>query len=538
VSGTVSATNSLVGSTAGDLVGSKGVTALSNGNYVVDSPSWSNGTGAATWGSGTTGVSGAVSASNSLVGSTFSDQIGFGGATALSDGNYVVNSPFWSNGTGAATWGSGTTGISGAVSATNSLVGSTTGDLVGSKGVTALSNGNYVVDSPSWSNGSLANAGAVTLGSGTTGVSGAVSATNSTVGATANTGLQPGVVVDNVNDAYYSRFLTEGGGHVRVGSQSSILTPVFSVPTTMIVYGTPTTTLSGTLASGTSYPTGSTVSITLNSVTRTATVDATGHFTTTFDTSSLGAAGSPYTVTYAFAGNTNFSAVTDTSTALTVTKATPVITGQTAGVFLILGTPTTSLGGSIGSASVQPTGSVSIQLTGAATGTVLNASATINATTGAFLVSVSTADLPADWYTITYSYAGDPNFKAAAPVNGVLTVQYAVTLQTDPTRAKNGGATLPIMLQVDDAAGQDVGSSALAVTAVGISGAGDSGPTMPATAPGNSSPGGTFSFDGATYQFNLKLVDSTGAALKPGSYQFYYQVGSDPTLHVLTFLVA
>ncbi len=146
------------------------MTALSDGNYVVDSPNWSNGAaasaGAVTWGSGTAGVSGPVSAANSLVGSTANDQVGGGtdgGVTALSNGNYVVSSPAWNNGAatsaGAVTWGSGTAGVSGPVSATNSLVGSTTNDQVGggpTNGVTALSNGNYVVSSPDWTNGAAA----------------------------------------------------------------------------------------------------------------------------------------------------------------------------------------------------------------------------------------------------------------------------------------------------------------------------------------------------------------------------------------------
>ena len=151
--------STLIGSHAGDNIGSGGVTALADGNFVVDSPDWTNGAaadlGAVTWGSGTTGVSGAVSATNSLVGSTANDSVGSGGVTALSNGNYVVSSPNWTNGAaaraGAVTWGSGTAGVSGAVSATNSLVGSTANDQVGGGtdgGVTALSNGNYVVEQP------------------------------------------------------------------------------------------------------------------------------------------------------------------------------------------------------------------------------------------------------------------------------------------------------------------------------------------------------------------------------------------------------
>jgi hypothetical protein len=108
-----------------------------------------------TWGSGTAGVSGAVSATNSLVGSTASDSVGNTGITALTNGNYVVRTANWGQGgtrtnLGAVTWGSGTAGVSGEVSATNSLVGSKANDSVGSGGITALTNGNYVVRSPNF----------------------------------------------------------------------------------------------------------------------------------------------------------------------------------------------------------------------------------------------------------------------------------------------------------------------------------------------------------------------------------------------------
>ena len=185
--GPVSAANSLVGSQTYDQVG--GAWALSNGNYVVPSLAWDNGAavdvGAATWGNGSTGIVGPVSAANSLVGTTDGDWVG--DVTALSNGNYVVYSPDWDNGAavdvGAATWGNGSTGIVGPVSAANSLVGTTGRDWLG--GVTALSNGNYVVHSPDWDNGSAPDAGAVTWGSGTTGIVGPVSAANSLVGSTA-----------------------------------------------------------------------------------------------------------------------------------------------------------------------------------------------------------------------------------------------------------------------------------------------------------------------------------------------------------------
>ena len=79
-------------------MGRDGVSALTNGNYVVRSYNWDNGAGAVTWGSGTAGVSGVVSSDNSLVGSTANDNVGYDGVTALTNGNYVVISPYWDNG--------------------------------------------------------------------------------------------------------------------------------------------------------------------------------------------------------------------------------------------------------------------------------------------------------------------------------------------------------------------------------------------------------------------------------------------------------
>jgi hypothetical protein len=179
----VGPSNSLVGSSF-DKVGSGGVTALTNGNYVVSSPIWSSSKGAATWGNGATGITGNVSAGNSLVGTTQKHQVSYGGVTALNNGNYVVNSYLWDSpvvDAGAVTWGNGTTGTTGIVSGTNSLIGSEGGDQVGSRGITILPNGNYVVSSPSWDGGKV-DLGAVTCGNGFLGTTGAVSAGNSLIG--------------------------------------------------------------------------------------------------------------------------------------------------------------------------------------------------------------------------------------------------------------------------------------------------------------------------------------------------------------------
>lgn len=197
LSGTISAANSLVGTSQDDLVGNagsmggNGVVALTNGHYVVASSNWSSGAGvgvgAVTWANGSSGRTGAVSSSNSLTGSNSSDFVGFDGVTPLPNGHYVVRSSLWSaptSGAGAVTWGNGTQGITGEVSASNSLVGTNFNDLVGSSPIVVLENGHYVVSSPSWSSTTIFDAGAVTWANGTTGRTGAVNATNSLVGTT------------------------------------------------------------------------------------------------------------------------------------------------------------------------------------------------------------------------------------------------------------------------------------------------------------------------------------------------------------------
>ncbi|MET7255495.1 T9SS type A sorting domain-containing protein [Dyadobacter fermentans] len=196
--------STLKGEKAGDLIGRK-IFALPNGNFVVVSDNWSDGAkayvGAVTWVNGVTGLNGVVNASNSLIGNTASDQVGVNGITVLSNGNYVVRTYSWRNAgkntLGAVTWCNGNTGLIGVVSASNSLVGNSTGDYVGWSPVLALPNGNYVVPSPSWDNGGVQNVGAVTWCDGSTGRTGVVGTANSLVGATANERLGGGGLDDD-----------------------------------------------------------------------------------------------------------------------------------------------------------------------------------------------------------------------------------------------------------------------------------------------------------------------------------------------------
>ena len=191
LTGAVSATNSLVSRLSYFHLGiNNDLTPLTNGSYVVSNPNWSeyvpssgyrNQLGFVSWGSSTGGVTGNISNNNSIIGNNDSDRIGSGGIAVLTNGNFVIASPKWANGSnkraGAVTWSKGTTSLTGVVSSSNSLVGSLTDDNVGWN-VATLSNGNYVVASPDWNN----SAGAATWGNGLAGTSGIVSANNSIVG--------------------------------------------------------------------------------------------------------------------------------------------------------------------------------------------------------------------------------------------------------------------------------------------------------------------------------------------------------------------
>ena len=190
--GTVTAANSLVGSSAGNSVGFGGVTVLPNGNYVVDSWTWHGQSGAITWGNGTKGVVGPVSQSNSLVGASSNDKFGSGDVIALPNGNYVVTSYAAKinqmDFLGAVTWVDASGARTGtiALSSANSFTGAHGGDGLAMQAL-PTADGNYVVYFPN-AGVSGQQSGAVSLGSGTSGLVGTISSSNSVIGTTAGGG--------------------------------------------------------------------------------------------------------------------------------------------------------------------------------------------------------------------------------------------------------------------------------------------------------------------------------------------------------------
>jgi hypothetical protein len=128
-----------------------------------------------------------------MVGSHTNDRIGSGGSINVNN-NFAVLSPSWDNGSvtdaGAVTWINSLTGSGGVVSSSNSLVGSTNGDNIGNNVslTNFFTNPNYIVRSSNWDNGTTVNAGAVTFGNGSTGVTGTITTCNSVPGLIASGG--------------------------------------------------------------------------------------------------------------------------------------------------------------------------------------------------------------------------------------------------------------------------------------------------------------------------------------------------------------
>ena len=309
------------------------------------------------------------------------------------------------------------------------------------------------------------------------------------------------------------------------------VTTLNNLSSATIIYGTSTVTLSGTVGSNSVLPVGQSVTVTLIGTGGTVAsgsgmIASDGTFSTTINTSGL-SAGS-YTIQYAYAGDNNFTAVTDTSKSLIVSPATTTLSNLSSRS-IVIGTSTTTFSGIVGSNSVLPVGqSVTVSIVGAK-GVLASGSGTI-ASDGSFQVAINTAALPAGTYTIQYQYAGDGNFTASSGT-GTLQVSYAIKLCFDNTKPVQAGEVLPIKLQVTDASGNNLSSKDLTVTAVSL--IGPNGATYTPHAKGPWNPGNVFHHSRHGYRYNL---DTTGLA--PGTYTLMVKVGNDPVLHAITFVIA
>jgi len=151
----------------------------------------------------------------------------------------------------------------------------------------------------------------------------------------------------------------------------------------------------------------------------------------------------------------------------------------------------------------------------------------------AMLAGVSLAGIEPGAYggAVTAGFVGDGD-NGPAEGAGSLTVSYGVRLGFNDTRRVQRGSVVPVRLSLTDAAGTNVSSASVAVTATRlVSSTGES--TTPA-GPGGSHAGGLFHYDPLTnsYQFNLQTTGLTA-----GTYTLYFTADSDTLEHAVQVVI-
>ncbi len=189
----------------------------------------------------------------------------------------------------------------------------------------------------------------------------------------------------------------------------------------------------------------------------------------------------------------------------------------------VFGQPVTFAATVSSAADTAPTGTVTFSdgATSLGTGTLASGQATF-----------TTSSRSIGSHSITGQYGGD-RISGASSGSLTQTVEYGVCPLFDQVRSVKSGATFPIKLQLCDANGNDLSSSAIVVHATSVTAV--SGFSGTPDAPGNANPDNDFRFDatlGLTggYIFNL----STGG-LASGTYSLQFTAGSDPVTHSVSF---
>ena len=193
-----------------------------------------------------------------------------------------------------------------------------------------------------------------------------------------------------------------------------------------ITYGQPTTTISGTLdanADGQLVPAGEEIAITIDGNTQDAFLTGTDGYSVAFNTATIPASATPYTITLNYAGDTDFkSAPTDTSSSLTVNQAQPTFSNLNSPT-ITYGQPTTTISGTLDANAsgqlVPKWEEVAITIDGVTEYAAIDAADN-------FSLAYNTSIIPAlaTPYTVGFSYGGDTDFKSAS-TSSTLTVNKA-----------------------------------------------------------------------------------------------------------------
>jgi hypothetical protein len=202
--------------------------------------------------------------------------------------------------------------------------------------------------------------------------------------------------------------------HINYQIQDVGITPAFSnLSAPAITYGTASNTVSGHLNSNGSQPVpaGEPVQVTLNGSSQTGILDGGDNFSATFDTSTLSAANSPYTIGFSYGGDSAFTSATASST-LVVNQATPTFSNLSAPE-IAAGTPTTIISGHLdanaGQQTVPAGEAVQVTLNGVKQPATLDSQDDFSTT-----FDTSALNGAGSPYTIDFTYGGDANFSSAS----------------------------------------------------------------------------------------------------------------------------
>ncbi len=150
-------------------------------------------------------------------------------------------------------------------------------------------------------------------------------------------------------------------------------------------------------------------------------------------------------------------------------------------------------------------------------GTVANGAAVDTASVGAKVFTVNATD-----------GAGNP---ASKTVN--YTVAYGVKTLHDPTKLHKSGSTVQLELQLVNAAGLNLSSAGVAVTAVSVTRVSSSA-TGAIEEYNDDDPDSNFTFQNGQNLYRFKLKTTGYAA---GTYLLSFRAGNDPTIHTVEFRI-
>lgn len=208
---------------------------------------------------------------------------------------------------------------------------------------------------------------------------------------------------------------------------------------------------------------------------------------------------------------------------IVVLKATPVFSDLSAPT-IVLGTASATISGKLAAGSLIPPGNVSITLNGVTQTAAIQADGTFSST-------FATSALTVGSRTVSFSYAGSTNYNAASG-STTLIVTYGFLGGPLGNQPSNVGSTIPFRIRLTNAAGGNVSSQSIAVTAYGVR-LTSSNTWLPAVSNGNQGLGFDFkNAQGGSYDFTLK---TTGLAA--GDYVLGYTVAGDPVIHTIPFAI-